>query len=159
MKKIILASALFAAMGFTFTGCLKDEGFENHEYGINDPDSAPAGVGFPLATKAKNVVGLDAGVATLQSVNGLLFVNLLAGKPAAQDVHVTITLNNALVTAYNAANGTNIQIMSPTLYNIPTLNVTIPAGQTFAQVPINIPSTVPLDPSNSYGLGFTITAV
>ena len=54
MKRIFLASALLATMGLFLTGCLKDKGFDNHEYGINDPDTQPPGIGFPLGAKAKN---------------------------------------------------------------------------------------------------------
>ena len=48
--------------------------------------------------------------------------------------------------------------MPAAFYNL-SLNLVIPAGATGGMVPINIPSTVPLDPSNSYGLGITITSV
>jgi hypothetical protein len=44
------------------------------------------------------------------------------------------------------------------MFNV-SLNVTIPAGGTGGMVPFNIPSTVPLDPSSSYGVGLTISSV
>jgi hypothetical protein len=87
MKKILLASVLFTAVSFMVAGCLKDKGFENNEYGINDPDKQPAGVGFPFGVKPKNDVGLDVS-ASAQTVNGLVFVNLESGNPAPQDVTV-----------------------------------------------------------------------
>src|SRR5882724_9708803 len=104
MKKIFIASVLLAAFGaLLLTGCLKDKGFEDHKYGINDPDTQPVGVGFPLAAKAKNTIGLDVS-ATTQVVNDIVFVNLESGKPAPSDIQVTLVLNSALVTAYNTAN-------------------------------------------------------
>lgn len=158
MKKILSSSLILATLAVAFTGCLKDKGFDNHTYGINDPDTQPPGVGFPLASNAKNTVGLDAGVATNQAINNIVFVNLEAGSPAKSDVHVTLVLNDAIRVAYNTANSTNILAMPPAFFNV-SLNVLIPAGATSGQVPFNIPSTVPMDPSNSYGVGFTITSV
>jgi hypothetical protein len=157
MKKILSSSLILATLAVAFTGCLKDKGFDNHTYGINDPDTQPPGVGFPLAATAKNTIGLDAGVGTNQAINNVVFVNLETGKPASSDVHVTLVLNDALRVAYNAANGTNILAMPPAFFNV-SLNVTIPAGATGGQVAFNIPSTIPLDPSDSYGVGFTITS-
>ena len=158
MKKILSSSLILATLAVAFTGCLKDKGFDNHTYGINDPDTQPPGVGFPRGAIAKNTVGLDAGVGTNQAINDYVFVNLETGKPASADVHVTLVLNDALRTAYNAANGTSILAMPPAFFNV-SLNVLIPAGATGGQVPFNIPSTIPLDPSSSYGVGFTISAV
>jgi hypothetical protein len=137
---------------------LKDKNFDNHTLGINDPDTQPPGVGFPRGAVAKNTVGLDAGVGTNQAINDYVFVNLEAGTPAKSDIHITLVLNDALRVAYNTANGTNILAMPPAFFNV-SLNVTIPAGSTGGQVPFNIPSTIPLDPSDSYGVGFTITSV
>ena len=57
MKKISITLALFTAMAFAFTGCLKDKGFENGEYGINDPDTQPPGVGFQFGSKSRNDYG------------------------------------------------------------------------------------------------------
>jgi hypothetical protein len=158
MKKILSSSLILATLAVAFTGCLKDKGFDNHTYGINDADTQPPGVGFPLGATAKNTIGLDAGVATNQAINNIVWVNLEGGSPAKSDVHVTLVLNDALRVAYNTANGTNILAMPAAYYNV-ALTVVIPAGATGGMVPINIPSTVPLDPSNSYGVGLTITAV
>jgi hypothetical protein len=43
-------------------------------------------------------------------------------------------------------------------YNV-SLTITIKAGSDSGQVAFNIPSTVPLDPSSSYGVGLSITSV
>lgn len=157
MKKIILASALFSAMAFILTSCLKDKGFENGTYGINDPDTQPPGVGFPRAASAKYTVGIDL-TSSPQSLNGVIYVNLESGQPAASDVHITLQLNDALRTAYNTANGTTIKAMPPALFSFP-LTLTIPAGQRNVQVPISLPNTSSLDPNETYGIGVTITSV
>jgi len=159
MKKISLASVLLVALlAMTFTGCLKDKGFDNYEYGINDPDTQPPGIGFPLGAKAKNPFGLDVSGST-QVVNDIVFVNLNAGNPAPSDITITLEIKSAeIISAYNTANGTNIQVLSPSLYTVP-LTLTIPAGQRNVQVPLTVPSTLTLNPNLAYGVGLRITAV
>ncbi len=161
MKRIFLISSLFAALSLTFTSCLKDKGFEDGTYGINDPDTQPPGVGFPLGTKTQ-AFGLNVS-ASLQAVDGFVYVNLLTGNAATSDVHVTLVNNTtAAVAAYNTANnltGTSQVLALPTsVYNVGT-SVTIPAGARTAQIPINVSSTISLDPSRTYALGVTITSV
>lgn len=157
MKKILSTSLLVAAMAVAFTGCLKDKGFDNHTYGINDPDSQPPGVGFPKAASAKNTVGVDLS-ASSQSINGLVYVNLESANPASSDVHITLALDDAIRVAYNTANGTNIQAMPTANFSV-ALSLTIPAGQRNVQVPIVLPNTSTLNPNNTYGIGIKIASV
>src|SRR5688572_3700849 len=159
MKKIFLISLLSASALF-FAGCLKDEGFDNQEYGINDPDTQPPGVGFPLASKTNNktTVGLNF-VATSQTINDVLFINLEAAQPASSDVHITLKIDTMKVLAYNAMAGTtDLKPLLPSQYQIPT-TVTIPAGQRFAQIPIVFPNASALNPNLLYGLDVTIESV
>jgi hypothetical protein len=158
MKKILSSSLLIAALAVAFTGCLKDKGFDNHTYGINDPDTQPPGVGFPKAAAAKNTVGLDAFTTTTQVVNGLIFVNLESGTPAKSDVHIVLALDDAIRTAYNTANGTSILALNPALFTVGSLNLTIPAGGTNVQVPLNILNTSTLNPNLTYGVGIKIVS-
>jgi hypothetical protein len=157
MKKILISSLFLSLLVIAGTGCLKDKGFDNHEYGINDPDSSPAGVGFPLAAKAKNTVGLEVS-ASPQVISDVPVLKLFAGEPAQNDIKVTLTLSPALVTAYNTANGTNILPLDPSLYTIATLNAVIPKGSRVATVPITIKNTTTLDPNKSYGIGVVISS-
>ncbi len=157
MKKIFLSFSLFTTVTLLLTSCLKDKGFENGTYGINDPDSQPPGVGFPRAAAAKYTVGINLS-STPQIVKGVIFVNLESGVPATSDVVVTLVLKDALRTAYNTANGTNILALNPSLFNV-GLTVTIPAGQRNGQIPITFPNTSSLNPNNSYGFGISIASV
>jgi len=157
MKRIILSSIFIAALAFVFTGCLKDKGFDNYEYGINDPDTQPPGVGFPRGAAAKYTVGINLASGE-QSVDGVVYVNLESGTAASSDVTITIQLNDALRTAYNTANGTNILALPAARFSVP-LSLTIPAGQRNASVPIKFNGADQLDPNNSYAVGFTITTV
>ncbi|HEV7783056.1 MAG TPA: hypothetical protein VGO58_17395, partial [Chitinophagaceae bacterium] len=92
MKKIFFVPFLFIMMGVLLASCLKDKGFQNGEYGLNGVTDRP-GVGFPEAATAINPFSVNA-ISTSQTINAPL-VNLLADKPAAQDVHVVLAYNNA----------------------------------------------------------------
>jgi hypothetical protein len=158
MKKIVLASLLFTAVSFSFTSCLKDKGFEDFEYGINDPDTQPPGVGFPAGSRPKTDIGVDI-TSDPQVTNDLFVVNLFSGNPAGSDITVTLSDNTtALLAAYNAANNTNIEPLPTNVYNVPSTLV-IPAGQRFAQVPLTVLNTTSLDPAVQYAIGITITDV
>ena len=157
MKRILSSSLILAALAVAFTGCLKDKGFDNHTYGINDPDTQPPGVGFPRGVSAKYSVGVDLS-ATPQNINGVVYVNLEAGNPAKSDIHITLAINDALRTAYNTANGTNILALPSSAYSL-TLSLTIPAGSRNVEVPLVLPNTSVLNPNDTYGLGITIASV
>jgi hypothetical protein len=162
MKKIVLASLFIAGMSVAFTGCLKDKGFENNEYGINDPDTQPPGVGFPFGSKSKTDFGLDVS-ASAQTVPGLVYVNLESGTPTKSVVAVTLTNNTtALTAAYNTANGLTgsgaVLALPTALYSVP-LSLTIPSGGRNVETSINVTNTTSLDPNRAYSIGLTISAV
>lgn len=153
-NKAFLALAL---LSLTLTGCLKDKGFENYQYGINDPDTQPPGVGFPFAAKGMNGYGLDVS-GSPQTVAELTFLNLNAGNPAPADITINLAIKSTeLIGAYNTANGTSIQILPSTLYTMPT-TVTIPAGARNVTVPLVVTSTLSLNPNIAYGIAVQITS-
>lgn len=158
MKKVLSFTLILTALSFAFTGCLKDKGFDNYTYGINDPDTQPPGVGFPFGSKPKNDWGLDVTGST-QAVTGLVYVNLEAGALPKSAINITLTNNTtALLSAYNAANGTSILAMPTAIWNVAT-SLTIPAGGRNVEVPLNVTSTLTLDASKQYAVGLTISSV
>lgn len=158
MKKIILGSLLLAAVSFSMTSCLKDKGFDNYEYGINDPDTQAPGVGFSFGTNAKNDFGLDVSTSP-QTVGDLTNVNMLTGVVPTSDVNVTITNNTTtLLAAYNSANGTAILALPTALYTSPA-SIVVPAGQRFNNGTVVVSNTTSLDPNKQYAVGLTISAV
>lgn len=159
MKKIKFLTLLLVAIAVTGTGCLKDKGYDNQQYGINDADASPAGVGFTLGVNFFNNTGLTLTDQPQLVDSAVVTISLLSGKPATTDVVVKVQVDPALLTDYNAANSTNIIPLDPALYNISTVDVVIPAGKTKGIIEINVPSTTTLDPNETYGLGFRILSV
>lgn len=155
MKKIASITLLMALIIIAGTGCLKDKGYDNNEYGINDPNNSPAGVGFIQGIRYKTTVGLNLSPDP-QTISNELTIALLSGKPAQADITVKLELDPAIVTDYNAQFGTSILPLDPSLYSLPSLDVVIPAGQKLGNAVLNVPSTISLDPNETYGLGFKI---
>lgn len=161
MKKLLSSALLLATLAVAFTGCLKDKGFDNHTYGINDPDTQPPGVGFPLGANAKNGYGLNVAT-TNQVLDGFVYVNLESGNAAKSDVHITLadrtaTLLSAYLTSTGGAVGSIIPLPT-SVYTVAT-SLTIPAGGRNVETPITIGNTTALNPNQAYCIGYTIISV
>jgi hypothetical protein len=156
MKKIIFSCLAAVTI---LSSCLKDKGFDNHEYGIKDPSGSPKGVSFPLGVNDINTFGLDAASPNLQVVSNAVVVNSETGDNPTTDVNVKLVLDPTLLTQYNADNGTTILPFDPQYYSLSSLNLVIKAGKDRGNIDIKIPSTVPLDLNKSYGIGFRIVSV
>jgi Domain of unknown function (DUF1735) len=161
MKKIILSSLFIAGIAVAFTGCLKDKGFDNNEYGIYNPESQPPGVGFPLSNKAQSI-GVDI-TPSNQTLTGLINVNLQSDKAAPASVKITLADNTAaLVAAYNTENGLTgssaVLPLASGLYNFAN-SLEISAGGRFAEIPLNVTNTTSLSLTRSYAVGITISSV
>lgn len=137
--------------------CNKDKDFDAGKYGLKDPGGSPVGVGFPQSSNAVNVTGINL-LNTNQTLE-LALVNLLSDEPAEQDIHVVLQLAPNLVTAYNAANNPDLEVLPQGAYSIPSLTVTIPRGQRTGTLRVNIPDATMLDASSRFGIGFTIASV
>ena len=157
MKKIKLFTLLLTSLAIIGTGCLKDKDYDNHEYGINDPDASPVGVGFNQGTSDIVNTGLTLSSSAQLFDSAAVLISLLSGHPAGTDVHVNIAVEDSLVSHYNTVNGTDLVILDPSNYSIiPT--AVIPAGKLNGIVVINVPNTDALSPDTSYGLGLRITS-
>lgn len=156
MKKIFFSA--FALLTI-LSSCLKDKGFNNYEYGINNPEGGAKVISFPLALNDINTFGLDAVSPSLQVVSNAVVVLSETGEPVKTNVTVKLALDPTLLTEYNANNGTTILPFDPQYYSLSSLDLIIPAGSDRGRIDIKIPSTVPLDLNKSYGLGFKIVSV
>ncbi len=160
MKKVSLLTVLAALLLILGTGCLKDKGFENGQYGINVADRKA--VSFPNAGSSPLSFGLNV-TASPQLVNDLLAVSLETSGLA--EANISVTLSNTSGTAsegdvknYNDNNpGANVQVLPTDLYSVP-LTATITAGQKFVKLPLTVFNTTSLDPNLPYGIGFTISS-
>jgi hypothetical protein len=155
MKKYLLAAAAICMVA-GFTGCLKDKGYDNQEYGVQI--SAQKGISFPGAVFADPEL-ISVQVSTsLQTVSAPL-LSLESEDVAPQDLHVNLVANPTLVANYNASSGSNWLAMPAANYNIPSMKVTIAKGQKVSTLKINIVTTAGLDFSSIYGFGFSIGSI
>jgi hypothetical protein len=147
MKKY-LVSFLFAGVVVAgVTGCLKDEGFEDQQYGT--VVSEQKGISFPQSTVSPISVALNS-VDTVQRISTA--VNLESSGPAREDITVSLTVNPTLAT------DAGLEPLPAGSFIVPA-TVTIPAGQRFVDVVITIPNASILNPVRKYGLGLTISGV
>jgi hypothetical protein len=120
----------FIAIAIFGTGCLKDDNYDDGNYGI-DLDGAPKIA--EIAGPVDGFVNIDLVGSPNDTTVDIVMVRL-AGGNADKDVQVTLALDPAVVTAYNAEHGTSYTVPDPTQYSIPSLTVTIPAGQKTASL-------------------------
>jgi len=151
MRKILLSGGLVALLAVMVVGCLKDEEFEDQQYGLQVPNVN--GVSFPERLKSPLVKGVLP-EATSQEVGGPLLSLNVAGAPSAP-VTIALAIDDALVHAED----TTLELMPAGSYSVNTLSVTVPAGSiTSDELKITIPDATILDPTKKYGIGFKITS-
>lgn len=120
----LVATALFG------TGCLKDDNFDDGRYGINLDGAQKV---LEISGPVDGFVNIDL-VGSPNDTTVDIVVVRLAGGNADKDVQVTLALDPAVVTAYNAAHGTSYVSPAANQFSIPSLTVTIPAGQKTASL-------------------------
>ncbi len=160
MKKIsIFSLSVLVLLG---TGCMKDKGFDNQEYGINYPGSVSAnGIGFNGASV--KTVGVDAASSNPQAVDAsYTTVALFSGTTTAtKDINVHLELDPTILSEYNASlpTGTSpVLLLDPSVYTIQTLDITIPSGSQNIPINISINSTTSLNPLETYAIPMRIVS-
>ena len=151
MKKI-LSILIAAGMAFSLTSCLNDDAhyvdFKGAGYVAEIPYTANRSIlkAFPLSlAKAQ--------------VDTVIDVNIASPNPPDFDVPVTVGLDQAALTAYNAGSATKYTILPPEAYKIVNTTVTVPSGKRTAGVQISfIPTKVPKT-GGPYALPITIQTV
>ncbi|MEO8771441.1 MAG: DUF1735 domain-containing protein [Ferruginibacter sp.] len=149
MKKIIVSSLSVIALAILGTGCLKDKGFENQDYGTQVQDSRA--VSFPQARSGPAITYGILSSLTPVDVSGPVIALEAPGAQSA-DTHVTLQINDALVTALPG-----VTILPASEYTI-ELSQVIVAGRTLDTVILNLPHSANLDPNLTYGIGLSITS-
>ncbi|HNP53793.1 MAG TPA: DUF1735 domain-containing protein, partial [Ferruginibacter sp.] len=93
-----------------------------------------------------------------QTISNQATIMLLSSAPAQSDISVTLEIDPTIIDNYNNTNGTSIEVLDPSLYNISSLTVVIPRGSKQIDLPIVIPSTATLDANSTYGIGVRIAS-
>ncbi|QEC76787.1 DUF1735 domain-containing protein [Mucilaginibacter ginsenosidivorax] len=146
MKKLII---LLGVLTVSLTSCLKDK--PNVDFSNIGAFTELVHSGAPYFNEAAITDAADTIVKTLQ-------VNITGQYPPTKDVTVTIGVDNALLTAYNAANTAIVYEAPPAgSFKIGATSVTIKAGSRLANIPVTFYKKQ-LDPSKSYMLPIKIVS-
>ena|SRR5688572_682740 len=147
---------IIALAGITLNSCLKS----TDKFGWDkDSDAGSVLVGIydrSAFGEAKPFV-----MELLPSQETLDFLTLRIHAPRVQpasDIQVTLVLDDALITAYNAAHGTNYLPLPANAFTLPTLTFTIPKDSKEFTIPITI-NKLNLDLSKQYALGVKIASI
>jgi hypothetical protein len=133
------------------SGCLKThEGFVDFTQTTDFVILTGAGTGN---FKASNLLVNTSSPDTLKQT---ITVNLASKDNTNGDVAVTLGVDAAALTAYNAANGTKYQPFPSGSYKLINTKVTVPAGQHYGTTTLEIYQNK-LDPTVSYMLPISIT--
>ena len=136
----------FIAVALFGTGCLKDDNYDDGRYGIN-LDGTPKMV--EIAGPVDGFVNVDLVGSPNDTTVDIVLVKLVGGV-ADKDIQVTLALDPAIVTAYNTEHGTTYAVPAANLYSIPSLTVTIPAGQKTASMRLTA------KPNNLFGSEYAL---
>lgn len=132
--KTIFKIALIALVGFSFSGCLKDEPITDYSDTSIKPVILIPNGNFP-AVQSVNPIALDF-KSTAQTVD--LYARVSWSKPLDKDITVTFAKDPSIIAAYNTKFGTKYEELPAAAYKLPALSVVIPAGQQEVKVPIEL---------------------
>src|SRR6478609_3604245 len=141
------------------TGCLKDDDFDNGTIqSVHNNGDIVKPIEIKLtAANASNFFVLAVDNSDNDTTVDLVPINLATSDPAPQDLHVTVSLDDALVDNYNTDNGTAYAIPPSTMFTILNPEVIIPKGSHTGHVQIKF------KPSDFIGadwaLGFRISSI
>lgn len=147
-------SIALLAVVVSFTACLKDQGYEDGEYGtITGRTTGKKFISIPLAANKPNVVGVEAKPG-FQDIN-LFSFSYDFEKPAESAITVTVAPNNALV----ASLGSGYEALPAAAYKVVSLTTSFKVGQVISDPFVFQLNTNALDPTKKYAVGFSITTV
>jgi hypothetical protein len=142
MKKI-LSAFLLGSVLFT-AGCEKEKVFFEEEL-----NGAQTGAGFGLSNNDPLSLTVEATSTTItQAINAYM-----AGGGSA---NVSLAIDESLVTAYNDANGTDVEVMPSDIYTLPTA-ISISGGSGSSDATFDIQKL--LTYGTSFAIGLKITGV
>lgn len=153
---------LFTVMGFE--SCLKDNDFEDGDTQsfVGDPNQKVVQIPITANSSSNHVQFAFDNVDKDTTFNAVPVA--LAGKPASEDIQVTLIVNPALLGSYNADNGTAHEEMPTSLYTVSNPGdsatgyvVTIPKGSSVGYLEVKVnPSKII---GSDYALGLQIAQI
>lgn len=148
-----------AGLIVSLTGCLKDDDYDN---GVTQSIRTTGDLTKPIELKISATDNTDFATVSVNSTpndttSDLVPVVLATADPAPEDIHVTLEMVDSLVDNYNLSNGTDYAVPDPSMYTIPTMEITIPKGSNtgYLQVQYHIPDFV----TGNWAFGFRIVSV
>jgi hypothetical protein len=148
MKRKINLSIACAALAFALTGCLKDKGFENGEYGV--PVVEKKAISIPQAVNGTIAAGIFS-IVEPQTIAAPIYA-LEAINPLSSDVNVQFALKPSLVAA-----DPDLTLLPADKYQI-NLSGKIKAGKYVDTLKIIVPDASGLDPTQTYALGLELVS-
>lgn len=146
MRKISLFSTLTLSV-FLLAGCLKDEGFDNGEYGTVVKEIKA--VAFPQAPTSPITVAIT-GNPNPVTVPGP-FITIEASGPASSDIQLQLAFDDGLVTAEGMVP------LPAGSYTLSTMTPTIPKDSfNIKNLTLTVTNSDQLDPNLKYGVGIKI---
>ena len=144
---------MITSLSVILTSCLKDKGLEDGLYGSIKDTEGQEWISIPKAAKTANVIAIEA-KDDPQTIE-LFTASYDYVEPASTEVTVTMSLKNSLIEAYDP----DALPLPTTAYSLPSMKVVIPVGQRISDVLKISLNTSLIDPTQVYGLGFTIESV
>ncbi len=148
-----------ASIALTLTSCLKDKSINSLEYGMINYDKQKIA---ELAAPPNHILVNAMDYVDQVKVLNIATINIAADKPVTEDVTVVTSMadTDAMIAAYNAANGTHVVRLPNSFYNIlgSGLSVKVASGERMGHVKAEI-NAIAFDPSTTYALAFTIQSV
>ncbi|MEO8110295.1 MAG: DUF1735 domain-containing protein [Ginsengibacter sp.] len=129
--------------------CIKDKGYKQ-ETDFSSLQDHVTLVRGGLTNFSANNVRFSSDTSTYNVIANLASVNL-----PKSPVTVTIGVDDALIAAYNTANGTSFELLPANAYKLGTTTLTIPAGEQYATTSIEVYQSM-VDPAKSYLLPVSI---
>ena len=164
MKKIFsltVSLMLGTVVLMGLSNCLKDKDFDEGKIQsvANQYDMFKVIELGLTGTNNTNFLGLSLDATNADTTINFIPVNLASSEPAPEDINVTLVKNDALVSAYNTANGTNYSVPTASMYAIlnPGNVVTIPKGSYTGYLRIKFKPSSFL--GGDYAFGYSIGSV
>ena len=156
--KLIYLLALLLSLGMV--SCLKDEEYDDGRIQSVRNSSQPKMVEVKLSSSsASQFLVLSFNNSNVDTTFNLIPINLSTSSPATEDLQVTLTQKNSLVTDYNAANGTDYKVPTASMFSVVNTGgvVTIPKGSNTAYLQVKLKPSAFL--GENWALGYEISAV